>query len=329
MAVGSIPLVSFALARPFVRELELRGIDSEHVLRQVGLDAGSLVNDDLFIAAQTWYDFANLAGEAANDPQFGFHIGANHAVQDLPNLKILKLQMATLGELLTALVIDVKRFSTIANYTLETDGETAQLTTQRLFVPTEPPSQIDGYFAGFMVRILSLCSGNLWKPKNLTITVCDPSAISSNTMRDCNVRKGNSEGAAFGFPATWLVCRTDGLPGQSLVPSQLARSDFIESFRLLLDMHIDRQGLSLSRFAALSGQSPHVLKRRRHEYGSSYRKELDARRARAARFLLQSSDKSSASIGAKVGYPDPPSFARAFKRWTSMTPSEFRKGKSS
>ncbi len=325
MANHSIPLVTFALARPFATELKELGINSDVILWKVGLEPEALHNGDVFIAAQNWYDFTNISAQAADDPHLGYFIGANHALEELPKLKVLKLQMATLGELLTALVIDVKRFSTIAVYKLETDGESAQLSTQRSFVPTEPPGQIDGYFAGFMVRILSLCSGNLWRPQDLHITVCDPTAIPPAIVRDCNVVEGGLGGASFRFPATWLVQRTDGLSRQSLSQDRQVRTDFIDSFRAMLDLHIDRQGLSIARFAKLTGQSHHSLKRRLRSAGTTYRNELDARRAHTARLLLQSSEQSLATIGAKVGYPDPPSFVRAFKRWTSMTPNEFRR----
>ena len=325
MSNQSIPLVTFALTRPFVRELEKRGIDCDTLLRQVSLEPKSLQNNDVFIAAQSWYDFANLAAETAGDAHLGYFIGAHHAVEELPNLKVLQLQMATLGELLTTLVIDVRRFSTIADYKLETDGEVARLITKRTFVPAAPPVQIDGYFAGFMVRILSLCSGSLWQPEAITVTVCDPSALPADTRRDCKVIQGGLEGAAFCFPATWLVQRSDGSPRQSLLEPGLVGIDFIDSFHALLDLHLDRQGLSIARFAALTGQSHHTLKRRLQNAGTTYLSELDARRARTARFLLVSSERPLDEIGAKVGYPDPPSFVRAFKRWTAMTPNEYRK----
>ena len=48
------------------------------------------------------------------------------------------------------------------------------------------------------------------------------------------------------------------------------------------------------------------------------------RRERASR-LLADTDKTVRAVALDVGYPDPAVFSRAFKRWTGMTPSQYRK----
>jgi AraC-like DNA-binding protein len=40
---------------------------------------------------------------------------------------------------------------------------------------------------------------------------------------------------------------------------------------------------------------------------------------------LNNSDRKVAEIAAMVGYLDPTVFSRAFKRWTGVSPREFRK----
>ena len=320
-----LPMVTFALARPFASELERRNLDYKPLLRQVGLEPSNLFDDDVFIGAQSWYDFASLAAQKANNTELGYQIGANHAVDTLPNLKVLELPMATLGELLTALVIDVQRFSTIAKYRLETDGARARLSTERSFLPARPPSQIDGYFAGFMVRILSMCSGDRWQPDALSFRVCDVAAIPERIRADCRVGVGELSGASFEFPAVWLLHRTDGMSRQNNLSEERASDEFIDSFRALLDLNLSHQSLSLARFAKLTSQSEHVLKRRLRAAGTTYQTELDKRRASLARLLLQSTNENVAQIGERLGYPDPPSFNRAFKRWTSQSPLVFRR----
>ena len=255
MESASIPIVTYALARPFAQALEARNIAVEPVLFSVGLDPNKLMEDETFIAAQNWYDFAEAVADALKDPHVGYSIGAGAALETLPNLRVLELQHATLGELLTALVIDVRRFSTIAGYTLSTDGVQASLATQRRFQPTAPPGQIDGYFAGFMVRILTLCTGTRWVPADLEISVCTPAAIPPEIHRDCRVLKTGVQGAEFRFPASWMLQRTDGVVRQIGLDGTRASGSFLDAFRAMLDLHLDRQGLTLSAFAALTGQS--------------------------------------------------------------------------
>lgn len=326
---ASIPIVTYALARPFAQALERQHHPVEPVIQSVGLDPEMRMDDDVFIAAQNWYDFADAAAAALSDPCLGYSIGSEAALDTLPNLQVLELANATLGELLTALVIDVQRFSTIARYSLSTDGIHASLTTQRTFRPRTPPAQIDGYFAGFMVRILTLCTGNRWTPSDFEIRVCDPTALPVQVQKTCQVMRIGTEGASFRFPAQWMLLRTDGVVRQARLTEIRANVDFVDTFRTMLDLHLDRQGLSLALFASLTGQSKATLKRRLHSHGTTYQTELDKRRAARAAFLLQATSMPTAEIGARVGYPDPPSFSRAFRRWMSATPAQFRRARTS
>lgn len=327
MKGSSIPVVAYAMARPFAQALETQNIPVEPVLRSVGLETGSLMEEDVLIAAQNWYDLSDAVAKILKQPCLGYKIGSEAALDTLPNLRVLELPHATLGELLTALVIDVQRFSTIARYSLCTDGTHATLKTQRTFTPRTPPAQIDGYFAGFMVRILGLCSGDRWSLSELDIGVCSPSSLPKEVRKACQVRKVGLEGASFRFPARWMLQRTDGVARQARLSESKASSAFVDTLRAMLDLHLDRQGLSLAEFTALTGQSKATLKRQLQSYGTTYQSELDKRRASRAAFLLQTTDMTTGDIGAKVGYPDPPSFNRAFKRWMSVTPGQFRKAR--
>lgn len=325
MPAQEIPIVTAAMAAPF-QDAMLRGnIDPKPVLKSVGLSTEVLSKKDGFITAQNWYDFADAAANKLGDPCLGYNIGATAALKSLPNMRVLELPHATLGELLTALVIDVGRFSNLANYLLSTDGTEASLTTQRVFTPNNTPSQIDGYFAGFMIRILRLCSGSRWEAEKLLIRVCDPDAIPAGELPARSITKSDNQGACFKFPAIWMLQRTDGMLRQSQLDEVELGGNYLDSFRLILDLHLDQSSLTLNKFAFLTGRSASSVKRSLAKFGTTYQTELDARRTSRAIFLLQSSETEIGTIGMQLGYPSQPSFTRAFLRWTGMRPSECRR----
>lgn len=70
--------------------------------------------------------------------------------------------------------------------------------------------------------------------------------------------------------------------------------------------------------------SSRTLKRQLHKRGTSFRKLLEERQYADARQLLKNPNLSINQVGDAVGYRDPPSFTRAFKRWSGTTPSQFR-----
>ncbi|SMP00709.1 AraC-type DNA-binding protein [Shimia sagamensis] len=104
-----------------------------------------------------------------------------------------------------------------------------------------------------------------------------------------------------------------------------SNTDYVDTFRLTLDMYLDRPGFTLQRFASLTGRSASSIKRALAKHGTTYQTELDARRKSRAIFLLESSDAEIQKIGTQLGYPSQPSFTRAFLRWTGMRPSECRR----
>lgn len=82
---------------------------------------------------------------------------------------------------------------------------------------------------------------------------------------------------------------------------------------------------SLDEAARHLGVSARTLKRRLAASGTSY-SELSEQsgRARAQEQLLHDETKSIEAIAEQLGYADAPSFIRAFRRWTGMTPARFR-----
>lgn len=321
----TIPIVTAAMAMPFYDALLHQKFDPEPVLKSVGITIETLIKENSFISAQNWYDFAAASADLLDEPCLGYHIGTTAALKSLPNMRVLELPHATLGELLTALVIDVGRFSTLATYVLSTDGTSASLATQRVFVPSSPPAQIDGYFAGFMVRIMRLCSGSRWEPEDLTVQVCDPDAIPVGELPPSSIIAKDTQGACFSFPALWLLQRTDGALRQSKLEEISTSTNYVDTFRLMLDLHLDLPGLTLQRFAGLTGRSASSIKRSLAKHGTTYQTELDARRTSRAIFILESSNTEIQKIGAQLGYPSQPSFTRAFLRWTGIRPSECRR----
>lgn len=82
---------------------------------------------------------------------------------------------------------------------------------------------------------------------------------------------------------------------------------------------------TLEEAAARLHLSPRTLKRRLAAQGTTYSALLcEARRERAEALLL-SGDLSIDEVAERLGYSDAANFTRAFRRWTGLTPSRFRK----
>lgn len=83
---------------------------------------------------------------------------------------------------------------------------------------------------------------------------------------------------------------------------------------------------SLTSIARRLGLSTRTLQRRLAERKLTLRGLVDDTRHELARRHLESDRLHVAEIGFLLGYADPSTFAHAFKRWSGVSPSEYRKG---
>jgi AraC-like DNA-binding protein len=72
-------------------------------------------------------------------------------------------------------------------------------------------------------------------------------------------------------------------------------------------------------------RSTSTLQRQLSAEGTSYRDILETTRRSLAEKYLRDGDYTQAEIAYMVGFSDQSNFARAFKRWTGMSPGQYRK----
>ena len=100
--------------------------------------------------------------------------------------------------------------------------------------------------------------------------------------------------------------------------------DLLPDVRAMLNDNIDKPP-SLDQIAQSLFLSQRSLKRKLQNSGSSYQKLLDEVRQEEAKRLLARTDLSLQQVGNKLGYAEPASFTRAFRKWLDMPPSSYRK----
>ncbi len=72
--------------------------------------------------------------------------------------------------------------------------------------------------------------------------------------------------------------------------------------------------------------SPQTLRRRLKEEGLTYQELKDQLRRDSALFYLERGDLSIQQVAQQLGFSEPSTFHRAFKKWTGITPGAFRQG---
>lgn len=101
-----------------------------------------------------------------------------------------------------------------------------------------------------------------------------------------------------------------------------------ERVAMLLDQLVEARGGSYPSLAEVSSRlfvSTRTLKRRLRERRTSFRKLVASRRMTQAADLLARSSMALGFVAESAGYSSKANFARAFRRWSGLTPSAFRR----
>lgn len=85
--------------------------------------------------------------------------------------------------------------------------------------------------------------------------------------------------------------------------------------------------MSLQLAARITGTSARTLQRRLYENGTSFSAEIRSLRRETAARLLSRSEIPVVDVAVEMGYSDHSHFTRAFKAWTGLTPSAFRRNR--
>jgi AraC-like DNA-binding protein len=153
-----------------------------------------------------------------------------------------------------------------------------------------------------------------------------PAPMEHERVFGCAVRFG---AAVSGILVTWAAWHTP-LPGSDPVLFAVLRehvaaiADPIRDVRAAIRERFAAGDASIAAVARRLSTSVRSLQRRLRRSGASYAAVLDDERLAAARTLLLDPRRSLGEVAALVGFTQQSSFSRAFRRWTSETPNEFR-----
>jgi AraC-like DNA-binding protein len=102
---------------------------------------------------------------------------------------------------------------------------------------------------------------------------------------------------------------------------------FVHRARSVLLEALANGDASLEAAAAALHVGTRTLRRRLEEHGTSYKALLDEVRRELAYHYVGTTEEPLAAVAARLGFTEPSTFYRAFKRWSGTTPAAYRVAK--
>jgi AraC-like DNA-binding protein len=313
------------------------GVAPSELCRAVALDPKLIDDADNRIPFAQLVALYEHAARLTHDDAFGLHVGERTSPTLFDVLGYVVINSPTLGAALQRLV----RY-----HAIWTDGAVFELTEQGSHVrlnynyvagiPTPRRHDCEMTFA-IAVAFTRRMTGVDWQPLAVSFQHAQPADTSEHRR-------------IFRVPVNFSQPRNELVLDRALLALSLTRAD--AGLCALLDRHAqellarlpqrDDTTAQVRRLLgdALSGGDPNIvavarqlglsartLQRKLRAEGTAYQDVLDEMRRDLARRYLREREMAVCEVAYLLGFSGPSAFHRAFRRWTGVTPKEFRQTK--
>ncbi len=178
----------------------------------------------------------------------------------------------------------------------------------------------------------SLC-GVTWRPSGVRLARSAPRNVAPYEHFFQAPIQFDAVHSAMVFPSRWLDQRISS--SNSMLHRRLEReaeslhfegsTDLVERVRALLHRALATRKADAPHIARQLGLHERTLSRHLRRQGTSFRKELNNVRYQLARELLANTSLPLSRIAAALDYSDTSAFVRAFRQWSGLTPTTWRR----
>ncbi|GGI97219.1 helix-turn-helix domain-containing protein [Halopseudomonas pertucinogena] len=311
------------------RALGHYGVDLTHSSLALGLTSSRLPSTPFIEQANAnllWIEASRLSG----DEFFGLRLNRAHFPSAINLLALAASTTVTVGTAIEHLIRFFPIVSTQVRLDLTREVSEATLTIHPV---GEPHGQHIDAVLGYLGRILNqLDDAGKGLFRRATLRRPHADMETCHRLLECDeVISGPFYTLAIPLAlldrplatADAFICTrlTDTL--QDMLANQPSH-DLVEQVKRRVQLLLGSGDISVERIATPLNISPRHLRRKLSQEGTSYEQLVDEVRRETAIRMIGEGELSLTSIAYELGFLDPSSFTRAFRRWTNMSPTSFR-----
>lgn len=323
-----------AFARAILEAASSKGVDRSEILRMAGVSEDILLADRGRLTAKTLNTINSCVIDILDDENLGF-------MRDpIKPGTFAMMCYACVGA--STLRVAVRRECRF--YSLITDNFSVHLDEREglayfsLKAGSEfqdPKNYMVPSLLGISYRWMSWMLGQKIILDHASFTSARPDIASDyNFLFSCPVKFGGAENYIC-FNVNYLDKRisqneetlkeflSDGSSG--LLAQPRSEDTLPAKVQSMIREHVGNDFPEIDEVAELLHMTPITLRRKLKREGSSYQQIKDDVRRDTAIYMLSRGGKSIEDIAEEVGFSEPTSFFRAFKRWTGVTPRSYLK----
>jgi len=313
-------------------------VDVQAVFDRCGITEEILQDKNIRTPHEAQLIFWNTVEDVTGDSDIGLHLAEKMPLFKGQVLQYLFLSSSTFGDGLSR-ALNYQRLLSDASQTslVEEDGF-AYIVLQTVSDKVRQIRQMNECMAAALIGFFNYVTSGGFKPTQVCFSHAKPDDISEHErVYGCEV--------LFDQPDTRIRFSPDilNIPSLHAEPellhlheklasehvAKLERQDVVVKVNRIIGEILETGQVNLEQVADRLGIKPRTLRTRLSEANTNFNQLLADYRCNLAKRLLAGTDESIDEIVYLTGFSEPSTFYRAFKRWTDLTPIEYRNQKKS
>lgn len=329
MEITTVPI---QYVNALLKAAVFRGLDRDKLLLEAGITPELLKNNKSRLPAATYASFSHLIGEQLQDEFGGFmdtpckpgtYEMMCHACINCPTLEAFLLRGIKFYGLVTdSIHLELSKNDKEAQYLLNTHPGTE-----------DPENFLAFVLLGIVHRLSSWVIDQPLILKSVSFTHSRPETANEYNFLFKAPIKFNQPVNSLNFSTNYLemaVKQSDqtlqnflSKPELQLMGVSSSDNSLVVKVKRLIKDKVSTEFPEFETIAEHLHSTTVTLRRRLREEGSSYQQIKDDLRRDTAIFNLAKGSMSIEQVAESVGFSEPTSFFRAFKRWTGVTPRAY------
>ena len=318
-------------------EMRSQGCDRESLLGPVGLTSELLDDPASHISYRNRVLFFENIYRVTRDPCVGLRAGQRHRLQDLGIYAFALSAFPTVGQAMRFGLKNHRLAGSILERNLRLDRDIAIIECHDAFGLHRILPLVADFAFSTMHRVISLVLERPCRSLRLKLPYPAPPYASlysdifrCEVMFDTDVLEWHFDTDVLNEPCPNANLLTERLCVD--VCDRILKSLGTDEPPIVRAVRMEcfksgsaRNFPTVNELAARLHLSQRTLARRFAEVGLNCQDLIDDVRSRLAKELLGNTGSSIDEVGVRLGFSDVSNFSKAFKRWTSETPAEYRK----
>lgn len=330
----ALPLVRTAAFLPFRNFLSEIGTPVDRVLQKSKLQIRAMHDPEALIPLRNLCRFLDDVVRREGIANLGFHVGLRTPIESLGDFGLMVRRSVTLWDALHTAERLVSTLSTGFNLRIQRAGGVVWVHHQNLIADAPGSRHADTFGLMMLVNLIRLTTSERWRPPAVRLLMPPDRTVADLPVFRTAAVEFQQTTSAIAVPAPLLSELLDRRAqhgagdSQSLaerLQSSAPAQDLCGSVKQFLRSQIPHGVTDITAAAEAAGLSVRTLQRQLMEEGCEYSRLLEQTRFRLAVELLRDVDLKIVDIAQELGYGDAANFTRAFRRWTGLSPLEFRK----